>query len=87
MAFAATVAMPKATMYQNSRLQLDQDNVRLAGQILPVQPEPVSHPVEDLPDSHFRQSVLRTDPPHDFRAAFLGVEVGHYILLLAAEPS
>ena len=63
--------VPKAAMQENDFLASREHKIGLSRQILPVQPETVSHPVKHPPQGKFRRRVFRPDLPHIVAAALL----------------
>lgn len=64
---AAGVLMPKASMDLDDCAIARQDDVRLTGQVAPMQPEPVAHGMEASANKEFRLRVLLPVTPHDPR--------------------
>jgi hypothetical protein len=77
MPLATVMAMPKTSMNENDGLPFGQHDVRLAGQILSMEPESITHPVKNAPDPDFWQGVLRDDTAHDLGPLLPAVDVGH----------
>tara|TARA_B100000749_G_C18442632_1_gene472925 strand:+ start:2307 stop:2846 length:540 start_codon:yes stop_codon:yes gene_type:complete len=57
----AAVAMPVTPMNEDRFLATEENDVGLTGQVFAMQPEAVTEPVEELPDSSLWLSMLRTD--------------------------
>jgi hypothetical protein len=51
-------------MNKNHGFVFRQNNVRAARQFPVVQPEPISHPVQQGPDNHFRFGVFAGNTAH-----------------------
>ena len=58
------VTMPKAAMHEDGNPPPGHHNVRLAGQIGSVEPEPVTHLVKKPANLDFRSGVSLSDTPH-----------------------
>ena len=56
--------MPEATVHEDDQFVLWQYDVRLARQVLAVQPEPIAEPVQRRADEQFRLGVLAADAGH-----------------------
>jgi hypothetical protein len=76
-AFAAVVPVPKTPVDQHDYAPSGQHHVRLAGEVLPVQPEPVAHSVQRAANLHFRPGVPAGDTAHDLGPPRLAVNVCH----------
>lgn len=68
--------MPEAPVDENYRLVLRQDNVRRAGEVLPVQPESIAHLMKDGADSELRFGILASDSGHVPAAVLARDQVG-----------
>ena len=75
--FAAGVPVPVAPVNEDAGSEARQDNVRLAGQVGHIQPEPEARTVDDTADQTFRPGILRADPLHPSGPCFLVDDVGH----------
>lgn len=62
--------MPKATMNKNHFPQPRKNKIRRPWQIFPVETIAKSHSVYELPNHHFRLSVLSFDARHHLGALF-----------------
>lgn len=69
--------MPKAAVNKNDLTFFRKNDIWFSGQILPVQPVPIAHGVEDSTYDHFRAGVNGSDGLHDFASLFCGAEVDH----------
>lgn len=72
---AIRMAMPKASVYEDSRLVFGKYQVRCARQIFPVQPESQSHRVRRLADAHFGTRVFPANSRHEPGAALGGQSI------------
>lgn len=72
---AARMPMPKAPMHKQNRPIPREDQIRPAGEVVAVNPEPVSQTVEVRPDSAFRTCVLSTYPAHQSASGWLGHDI------------
>ena len=69
--------MPEATMYEDHRLMLRQDDIGASGKIFSMKSEPIALLVQQAADDLFGGSVLPSNIRHNC-AAFRGGEyVGH----------
>jgi hypothetical protein len=76
-AIFAAMNMPEAAVNEQHRFYPREDEIRLARQILHVQPVAKSHAMQQSPDAHFRLRISSVDARH-VQAALLGrVDVGH----------
>ena len=62
--------MPKTAVNENCPASRNEDNVRLAGQILSMQPIPVAHSMEESPNGKLRTCVLALHRLHDAPTLF-----------------
>ena len=74
---AGRVLVPEAAMDLDGQAMPWQDDIRLAGQVFPVQAESVAHGVERAPDTDLRLGIGLLHAPHDLAALFRGNEIGH----------
>lgn len=58
--------MPEAAMHKDDLSPAREHKVRLPRQVRLVQPIPVTHAVDDLPNAHFGLRILVLDTPHPF---------------------
>lgn len=65
---AIRVLMPEAAMHENCRIVLLQQKVRLARQVLGVEPETEPEGMEFATQAHFRACIPRPDATHHARA-------------------
>lgn len=65
---AIVVPVPEAAMHENCRIVLLQHKVRLARQVLGVEPETESEGMEFATQAHFRACIPRPDATHHARA-------------------
>lgn len=63
-AAAAVVPVPKASVHEDNLLPGGEDEIGLAGEILPVEPVAISHAVDETAHHELRLSVFRPDRPH-----------------------
>ena len=61
----AIVSMPKATMDKNNFSPGGKNQIRLSGQIFPMQPIAVAHGENHTTNRHFRGGIASLDRPHD----------------------
>ena len=73
----AVVAVPEAAVRLNYRPVLRKNQIRLAGQILHMQPETVPQAVQSLAQKQFGFGVFTSDARHHFTALFSGDYIGH----------
>jgi len=64
------VAVPEAAVHKDDGASFRQNNVRLAGQILAVESETISEPMQERADLSFRRCVSRMDATHDVASLF-----------------
>lgn len=65
---AIAVPVPEAAMHENRRIVLLQHKVRLARQVLGVEPKTESEGMEFAAQAHFRARIPRPDATHHARA-------------------
>lgn len=65
---AIAVPVPEAAMHENCRIVLLQHKVRLARQVLGVEPKTESEGMEFATQAHFRACIPRPDATHHARA-------------------
>lgn len=73
----AGVTMPEATVDEHYLSLLHEHQVRGAGEIRPVQPEPVSEAMRKAPDRQLGHGILAADASHSSRARGRGQIVHH----------
>ena len=61
--------MPKTAVNENRLLGPWKNDIRMAGEILTVQPVAVSHTVKQTPDLKLGLHALAPNPPHVLAAA------------------
>lgn len=61
------MAVPETTLHKNDFAMLGQNDVRSAGKILAVKPEPVAEPVQDGAHGQFRLCVFTAYSAHEGR--------------------
>lgn len=66
------MAMPKTTVDEERHTVLREHQVRLTGQILPMESKTESQFVRSAPDSHFGRGMLAANAGHQPRATFWG---------------
>lgn len=69
--------MPEATVHEDDLTMAGEDQVWLARQILPMQPETKPEPMSRAAHHEFRLGVAGTNTAHIGAAAFWAEEVGH----------
>ena len=74
-------------MHKNDFLELRQNDIGFAGQILSMQSEPVAKPVEDTSNSLFDARIAPLDAGHDKAPFFWGENVGHQIIVTSKPAS
>lgn len=79
-AVPAIVLVPEAAVDEDHRASRSEDQVRLARQVLAVQPVPVAQAVDQTADDHLGLHALTLDASHVLAAARRGDLVHHYIL-------
>jgi hypothetical protein len=67
--------MPEASVNEDCLLAAWQNDVRLSGQILPVQAKSISHGMQKMPNDHLRSGVLALDGLHDAPSLFWAASV------------
>lgn len=71
------MSVPETAVNEDDLFVLRQDDIRRAGKVFPMQPEPVSHRMEKLSNDKLRFGVLALHGGHYFAAFFLVENVGH----------
>ena len=74
----AVVAMPKAAVNENHGFLFGQHYVWASRQVLPVQAEAKSHPVQNGTNTNLGLSVFRTNSRHITASLFFAVNVNHF---------
>jgi hypothetical protein len=72
------MAMPETAMYENHNLPFWQHQVRAAGQILSMKPEPKSQTMHKAANDQLRACVRAADRPHDLGTPLWGKNVHIY---------
>lgn len=62
------MAVPEAAIHEDRSAILWQDDIRLSGQVLAVEPESITPRVEPLADNHFGPGILAPDTRHHLGA-------------------
>jgi len=83
---AATMTMPEAPMHQNNSLVPGQNNVRLSGQVLDVQPKPEPTRMQQAANENFRVCVAAPDAGHHAASGVLVYNVRHGIKCSVVVP-
>ena len=71
------MSVPETAMNKNNAFVFRQNNVRLSGQVFPVQPEPVSEDMKSTANRNFRLRVSRTDSGHVPASLFFAQDISH----------
>ena len=74
---AAPVSMPEASMYEHDAAMSRQDDIRVAGQVLAMQSEAISHPMNHRADHALRGRVLASDAAHNPASFLDGERIRH----------
>lgn len=77
LAIATLMAMPEASVNENDLGQTRKDDVRFAGQVFNMQPEPISESVGKAPYNDLGLGVLTANGSHNCGALGGGSRVGH----------
>mgnify|MGYP002776994763 CR=1 FL=1 len=77
---AALVLVPEAAVDEDYGATLRQNDIGLAGQVFPVQPEAIAGGVEKLTNQQLRLGILAPDAGHIEGALGGGMDVGHRML-------
>jgi hypothetical protein len=76
--FAVAMEMPETSVNKNAAPVAWQNNVWIAGKIASVQPEAVSHRIQDAANCKLGLCVLAANPAHQAAARLRAQSVCHY---------